>query len=55
MTPALWFSCSGPLRFEFSPVEGRWQNTRNGSDLIDMLRKEMSEVIEVDIPWADEL
>ena len=42
----IWWSSpmSGPRRYEYDSESDRWLNTRDGSCLLDLLTKEMSEV-----------
>ena len=50
----IWWSSplSGPIRFEFHGINGGvWRSTRTQVGLLDLLRDEMSEVFDTDIPW----
>jgi len=47
----LWFSSpvSGPKRYNYDPNTKRWVNTRDGHDMIDLLSKELSKLLQQQI------
>lgn len=41
--------CSGPRRYEYDAARREWLNTRDGTELVQLLRKEISEATGVEI------